>query len=151
MSHSIYLMSTLILGLLTHLRLDLSIGFSLHVFPSKFCRLCIPRVLYACCMALLANSPWADHPNYIWWRAQIVKIIFQFLCLSDSSPFSGPDFLHSTHFSNIFNLCSFTLRDQVSHTCKKQDKLGQISALYKPNFNACIYFYSEMIAPYDML
>ena len=61
-----------------------------------------------------------DHPHFIWWAVQIIKLLI--MCLLQSSVTSSPldtnTFL-STTFSNILRLrSSLNVSDQVSHPYK---------------------------------
>jgi hypothetical protein len=58
-------------------------------------------ILYACYMPHPSYPPWFDHPNNIWWRVQIIKLlIIQFSLPS----FVGPNILLAP--------CGFTLEDR---------------------------------------
>jgi hypothetical protein len=64
------------------------------------------------------HPPWRD--NYIWRRAQFMKLLIMQFCPG----LFGPDILLSTLFSNTFSLCVLPLmsRDQVSLPYKTTGK-----------------------------
>jgi hypothetical protein len=78
----------------------------------------ISHLSHAIYMPRQSPPPWFDHPNNIWWRVQIMKLlIMQF---SSASCHSIPlRFKYSPKhlFSNTINLCScFNVRGQVSYS-----------------------------------
>jgi hypothetical protein len=58
--------------------------------------------------------------SYISWSSSLRNLLQSAV----TSPVLGPNSFHSALFSNVMSLCpSLSLRDQVSHPYKKQEKL----------------------------
>jgi hypothetical protein len=69
--HTISLRSILILS--THLRLGLPIGLFPSGFPAKsYMHSASP---HSCYMSCPSHPTWLDHSNYIWKRAQVMKLL----------------------------------------------------------------------------
>jgi hypothetical protein len=67
-------------------------------------------------MPVPSNPPWYNHPNNIYWRVQIMKLLIMQFSLTTWHflPLKSKHFLR-THFSDTPNLCS-TLELDVSET-----------------------------------
>jgi hypothetical protein len=59
------------------------------------------HLFHACYMPRPSHPPWVDHPNNIWWRAQVLKLL-----MMQSSPASllGPNNLLSALLSDTLSL-----------------------------------------------
>jgi hypothetical protein len=112
-----------ILILYSDLRLPLPNRLSLR-YPHKN-PVCTSPLPLPCHMPLPAHSSWFYHPNNIWWREQIIKLL-----ITQCSPLPcylaplRPNVFLGTLFSNTLSLCSFlSVRDQLSHPYKTTTKL----------------------------
>jgi len=65
-------------------------------FPHRVCTYPLPHTCY---IFHPLHSSWFDHPNNIWWRVQIIKLLIMY---SSTRPFYllGSNVLLSTLFSN---------------------------------------------------
>jgi hypothetical protein len=88
-----------------------------------------------CCLfnARLFQPPWLHHPNDVWWRIRLQITNFLTVQLFQPpvmSPMLGPNFILSSIFFDIFNLCLFlTAKDQVSHPYEATSKIIALCVL----------------------
>ena len=89
-------------------------------FPHQHC-VCTSPVPHSCHMSCPYHSLF-DHPNYIWWAAQIIKLLIKYLRhFPVTSSLLGPNILLSNLFSNTLRLCSSrNVTHQASHPYMKQ-------------------------------
>jgi hypothetical protein len=81
---------------------------------------CISHPSSACYMPSPSHPPLFYHHNNIWGSTHAVKLLIMHSSLTLHHFFPGPNYLLSTLFSNILNLCSsFSVGDQVAHLYKK--------------------------------
>jgi hypothetical protein len=120
-SHPVFIRSILILS--SHLRLDLPSVLFISALKQK-CYIHFASC-YACSIPRPSHS-WLDHPNNIWRRVQVMKLLITQLSLRSpvTSSLLGLSILLSTLFLNTLSLCSnLNVKDEVWHAYKAASRL----------------------------